>query len=125
MPDIPAKHADDVGGTGSQGNKQLDVVEWIMALEYLKAKKSYDDFTSSFGKANFFVPRVNENNMSSLMQKKEIGSMPHDSIFGKEFQANVQIGLQEKLNQELKHTYSSTPKVGILAQMESALTIWF
>ena len=56
-----------------------------MALEYLKAKKSYDDFTSSFGKANFFVPRVNENNISSAMQKKEVGSMPHDLVFGKEF----------------------------------------
>ena len=56
-----------------------------MALEYLKAKRIHDNFTDNYGKANFTVPRINETQMTSIMQKKEASGMTRDLFFGNTF----------------------------------------
>ena len=47
-----------------------------MALQYLKAKRTHDNFAESYGKSNFSAPRINESHMTTVMQKKEVGGMP-------------------------------------------------
>lgn len=74
-----------------------DIFEWTMALNYLKAKKDHDNFSDNFGKANFSMHRINESHMTSEMQRKEVGGLPKELHFGRNFQAQVQKNMSSRV----------------------------
>ena len=56
-----------------------------MAIEYLRAKRTFDSFTENFGKVNFSVPRFSQNLMTTAVQKRVVEAVTSDVLFGKHF----------------------------------------
>ena len=55
-------HTTDDNATGANHQpgkdfKEPKLTEWVTAIEYLKAKSTYDAFTDNFGQVNFDVAR--------------------------------------------------------------------
>lgn len=41
--------------------QQRDVTQWIAAIEYLRARKSYEQFFNNYDNVNLAVPKFNQN----------------------------------------------------------------
>ena len=45
----------------SKGLHQRDVTQWVTAIEYLKAKLSYESFFNSYDRVNLSMPKFSKN----------------------------------------------------------------
>ena len=79
---------DESSPANSKGFHQRDAVQWITAIEYLKAKLNYESFFNSYDRVNLALPKFSKNQLTTKLQKKEALNTRIDTVFSKEFAGN-------------------------------------